>query len=57
MKSFWYIKHFDDYHDIVNEQYRMNVKGIEIGCFPVARHGYCRYFGLFYENKKPNYFW
>lgn len=41
------IKHFDDCHEIESE----DGKAIELGCFPVAKHGYSRYFGLFYTGR------
>lgn len=46
----WFVKHFNDYHDIQSETY----KTLELGCFPVKDYGYCRYFGLFYKGKMPS---
>ena len=50
MKKNWMVKHFDDYHEIQSDSYNV----IELGCFPGAEYGYCRYFGLFYSGKRPS---
>lgn len=49
----WYIKNFDDYHEIKNTKTK---KALEIGCFPPGDEdwGYCRYFALFYSGKRPS---
>lgn len=51
MKSNWYIKYFDDYHDI--KPLKPKQKSLELGCFPVKDCGYCMYFGLFWTGKRP----
>jgi hypothetical protein len=53
MKTNFYIKHFDDYHEIRDNEY----KSVELGCFPPKRgnYGYFRYFGLFYKGKRPSF--
>lgn len=51
-KSIFKIQHFEDYHEI--RDYAKNYKSMELGCFPVEDHGYCRYFGLFYKGKLPS---
>lgn len=48
-KNNWYIRSFDDYHDIESETFNT----FELGCFPEPNFGYCRYFGLFYKGKRP----
>jgi len=49
----WNIRHFDDYHEI--EPQKPKEKAIELGCFPPKRgYGYFRYFGLFYQGRKPS---
>jgi hypothetical protein len=49
----FYIKHFNDYHQIQDDEY----KSIELGCFPPKNgdYGYFRYFGLFYKGRKPSF--
>ena len=50
-KNKFYIRHFDDYHDITSKTY----KYMELGCFPTKEdYGYNRYFGLFYNGRKPS---
>ena len=51
MKNTFYIKSFDDYHDIFDHD--PNSKRIELGCYPERKYDYNRYFGLFYKGKKP----
>lgn len=52
MKNRFYIKSFDDYHEIESKTYNT----IEFGCFPDKNHlSYNRYFGLFYKGKIPNF--
>lgn len=46
----FFIKHFDDYHEISSKTH----KYLELGCFFVDEYGYCRYFGLFYKGKRPS---
>lgn len=50
--STFFIKHFDDYHEIRSKTH----KYIELGCFPPKKDnpGYCRYFGLFWKGRKPS---
>ncbi len=49
-KNTFYIRHFDDYHEIVSKTH----KYLELGCFFIEEYGYCRYFGLFFKGKKPS---
>jgi len=49
-KKNWMVKHFDDYHEIQSDTHNV----IELGCFPVEECGYCRYFGLFYNGRRPS---
>jgi len=53
MPQTWSIKDFDDYHEIT-ENTPAGWKSVELGCFPVMKYGYCRYFGLFYKGRKPS---
>jgi hypothetical protein len=48
----FYIKHFNDYHDIESETYKCE----ELGCYPAKNFdgGYNRYFGLFWKGRKPS---
>ncbi len=49
-KKNFYIKHFDDYHEIESETHNC----MELGCYPTKDgYGYNRYFGLFWRGKRP----
>lgn len=48
----YYIKHFSDYHEIQDDEY----KCVELGCFPPKRsYDFCRYYGLFYKGRRPSF--
>ena len=53
-KAYWYIKCFDDYHEIIHHKGRY--KAIELGCWmPENGCSYNLYYGLFYKGRKPTF--
>jgi hypothetical protein len=52
MKTKWYVRSFDDYHEIYSDDTK--VKALELGCFPPKNGSYFLYYGLFYEGKRPS---
>ena len=52
VKKDWVIMSHDDYHEI--KDYELS-KAVELGCFPEDGCAYHRYFGLYYQGKRPSF--
>lgn len=49
------VKHFADYHEIAPYAVAQGYANYrELGCFPVIRYDFNRYFGVFWKDKKPS---